>query len=272
MDSNKILILALAIFVFYLFRKQQKIEKEGMTNTASVAQADLDAIKTLAEVAMKLQTGGLTNPGALNVTGTLTSNSLTFRGFDIREYFTPGYFQGSHEVRNRNNTGNDLVASNLILSRGFMLGILSNHAQARDPYANLAIKFPNIPRTYVGNFFGVPFHILKVNPGFKVKIWTIPEYVNMLTGSGRPNDQNAITITSNKAAFILTGPTTFIATKCFNNDCNRFVSNSTTIEGAKFMPDNTVPIPFAASLVWCGYDNETPPVLENNDVFPLFYN
>jgi hypothetical protein len=71
MDSNKILILILALSIFYLFKKQNKIEKEGMTNTAGIAQADLDAIKNLAQLAQKLQTGGSTLPGDLITLGNI---------------------------------------------------------------------------------------------------------------------------------------------------------------------------------------------------------
>jgi hypothetical protein len=73
MDKNTLVQIILFALVIYLFVKIQKDAKtkEGMTNTTGIAQADLDSIKTLADIAKKLQESGATNPGNLNTLGNL---------------------------------------------------------------------------------------------------------------------------------------------------------------------------------------------------------
>ena len=106
MEKNNILFAVIIIAIIYLFINQKKVNKEDMTNTTGIAQADIDSFKTLAELAKKLQEGGLEIPGDVKIKGTLTVEkqaliNSTRQGDDAFRVFLPGdkyfYMNGSSQ-------------------------------------------------------------------------------------------------------------------------------------------------------------------------------
>jgi len=77
-NFNSIVLLVIIVFIFHLYYKQSCIKVEKMANTTDeiknavkqIYNSDIEAIRNLSEVATKLQAGGLTIPGNLNVKGT----------------------------------------------------------------------------------------------------------------------------------------------------------------------------------------------------------
>jgi microcystin-dependent protein len=73
MNKQNIAMIIMAVAIIYLFFRKQKVDTEGMTN---VSQADLDSIKTLADIANKLQANGVDVPGPLNVKSTTNISGM----------------------------------------------------------------------------------------------------------------------------------------------------------------------------------------------------
>jgi hypothetical protein len=81
--SNKTILIIMFIFFIYFFYKINKLEKEQFSSTSQeqlkqtikdIYQADIGAIRTLSDIAGKLQAGGITVPGNLTITGDVISN------------------------------------------------------------------------------------------------------------------------------------------------------------------------------------------------------
>jgi hypothetical protein len=101
--NNIILIILIfnLCFMFYLYLQIKHLKKEQFSSTSQeqlkqtikdIYQADIGAIRTLSDIAGKLQAGGtITVPGDLTITGSLTTGSLKNSSFET------GYLDTSKE-------------------------------------------------------------------------------------------------------------------------------------------------------------------------------
>ena len=120
MDNIFLFIVGIFIIVFYANRGGDRETVEGFNDTISkmsitdlqnliysTYKADVQAIKNLADTAAKLQAGGLTVPGNLNVSGNISGPTVN----DLNTKITNAINSLTSTINtNINNTKNDLQA------------------------------------------------------------------------------------------------------------------------------------------------------------------
>ena len=121
MDNIFLFIVGIFMIVFYANRGGDRETVEGFNDTISkmsitdlqnliysTYKADVQAIKKLADTAAKLQAGGLTVPGNLNVSGGLTVNG-NISGPTVNDLNNKITNAINTLNTNINNTKNDLI-------------------------------------------------------------------------------------------------------------------------------------------------------------------
>ena len=146
MKIDLVFLIVLSIVIAYLFMlykidcKVDKVDKiENMADVSTidqikelikqVYQADVEAIRTLSNVATQLQAGGITVPGQLKVGGKLSTNNLDpanmpdgwgggLRIFDGYASGTIGFGPDGKKLNAYINSGGAIVGDNLTVQTG----------------------------------------------------------------------------------------------------------------------------------------------------------
>ena len=219
---------------FWFFNKDGKFGRYNPTT-----QKDTWAIidNGSANFTTEVKTGKLVTSNDVEIGGktTITHKNLKDNGtlesvsLDIREYISPGFLQSQNYPIN--------------LVKGFMTGWTNIHG--RKLWAKLYENNKNTPITFAGNITDGQYHFIKVNPGFKVRLWHWSTEGNF--GTNNTNE-----------TLSLVGPTIYRGTRCHLDNCEKY----------KNMPyfdiANGSPLLTRIHLIWVGYSEEPWPTYPLN--------
>ncbi len=186
----------------------------------------------------EVKTGKLTASGDVEIGGktTITHKNLKDNGtlesvsLDIREYISPGFLQSQNYPIN--------------LVKGFMTGWTNYHGRLL--WAKLYENNKNTPITFTGNITQGAYHFIKVNPGFKVRLWHWG-YPDGYFGTNNTNE-----------TLSLVGPTIYRGTWCHGDNCEKY-KNMPCCNDANGTPGLT-----RIHLIWVGYSEEPWPTYPLN--------